>query len=284
MKKLLIVCLISLSSAEVVAIEPVQICIYTVFAAAFYKGLHWFKQKEVYNQLYDLIKQGDLSSIKEFCTKEGINLNKEVNDTTPLSEACNHNQQEIVQWLIDEGVDVNKAAYAIGSPLSAAIRIGDLSLIRILVDAGADVNTPKGADILTPLGYAAFSGLSVESVRLIDETMAIVEFGKRDSSRFITRNIFKRGVSSEMMDNYAQIVQYLLENGADPNNDKHFIVFHPIQAAAIIGNYKVIELLIKNNADRDLKVRILPRTALEWAKDLGHQKVVKMLQDAGAKE
>ena len=46
----------------------------------------------------------------------------------------------------------------------------------------------------------------------------------------------------------------------------------------------MIELLIKNNADRDLKVRILPRTALEWAKDLGHQKVVKMLQDAGAKE
>jgi len=60
---------------------------------------------------------------------------------TPLIEAVMFNKMDIIDWLLDQGVDVNQTGLTGHSPLHWAIEQQNLVLIKKLLDKGADPNS-----------------------------------------------------------------------------------------------------------------------------------------------
>ena len=76
------------------------------------------------------------------------------------------------------------------------------------------------------------------------------------------------------------IVEYLLDNGADPNYKDYYDVTVLMYAE---GNncIEVVELLLNNGADLDI-VAYDGRTVLDSARDNGHTEIIELLEAAGA--
>lgn len=89
------------------------------------------------------VTNGELDSVKEFI-ENGGDVNLEIDESnTILSLAAKYGQKEIVKYLIDNGVDVNKLDFQNRNTLNR-ICFKDIQqdneLVKILVDAGSDLN------------------------------------------------------------------------------------------------------------------------------------------------
>ena len=69
-----------------------------------------------------------------------------------LAAQCGHTN--IIQYLLDEGADVNKLDERGGSTLMYASSHGHTETVRLLLNYGADVNTQMTADGRTALMHA----------------------------------------------------------------------------------------------------------------------------------
>lgn len=59
---------------------------------------------------------------------------------TLLINAAYYNRDDVVQWLVQQGANINAQDHFGNSPLHAAVQNGNLIIIRILLDSGADTN------------------------------------------------------------------------------------------------------------------------------------------------
>ena len=106
-----------------------------------------------------------LETIK-FLIENGANVNGcRAKEYTPLRAAVSSNRADVVQYLIDQGADVNLSGRE-SCPLTVAIQKGFFEIVKILVENGADLNYKEGwtdgKD--TPLEIAE----SMKSQRIID--------------------------------------------------------------------------------------------------------------------
>ena len=58
-----------------------------------------------------------------------------------------------LEFLLDNGADINLKDDVCGCPLTAAVRWGQLEVVRLYLDRGADVNL-EGGEYSTPLNAA----------------------------------------------------------------------------------------------------------------------------------
>ena len=79
-----------------------------------------------------------------------------------------------------------------------------------------------------------------------------------------------------------EIVQILLEAGADPNQESRGEdEGAPLCAAASWGHTEIVRLLLGHGADPNV-IEKGPMTALIWARQNGHAETVELLLAAGA--
>jgi ankyrin repeat protein len=77
---------------------------------------------------------------------------------TPLAQACENGNEEIIALLVKAGADVN-APHAEGeTPLMTASRTGNPAAVKVLLDAGADINAAEEWRGQTALMWAAAEG------------------------------------------------------------------------------------------------------------------------------
>ena len=146
------------------------------------------------NRMIDAIENNDIIKLESILSSANPNC---VTDTaigallgqkarrTPLGEACNIGNFEMVKLLIENGADVNYVPrYTLNTPLSFAVRsdsVENLKIVKLLVEKGADVNF-SGKHQAPPISAAL-------------------------------------PVSGSLRPNAMEILTFLLEAGADPEKE-----------------------------------------------------------------
>ncbi|MEZ6095715.1 MAG: ankyrin repeat domain-containing protein [Pirellulaceae bacterium] len=206
-------------------------------------------------QFFDLLFAGNDAQIRTFIADHpGIldSYNYRSFGATPLTMACFSNRRDLVEQLIEEGVDPNRRSdWNMGpwSPLHCAVYRNDKSLVEFLLASGAEL------DVHTAAGMGDCSAVA----RLLDaEPERVVEKGGdgchplhfADTSE-VAQLLLDRGaeIDGRCIDHYSTPVQYLcsirpvvarylLSKGATPD----------IFSSIICAECSFVEKLLNNDA------------------------------------
>jgi ankyrin repeat protein len=235
---------------------------------------------------------------------------------TPLMYATESSQVGPLLVLINAGADVNAKTTG-DSPrppsgttaLMAAAGQGNLKAVHLLLIAGADVNGTN-AEGQTALDYASKGGHS-EIVDLLREPRRSMRLAKRaleqelmeaveDGDAVTVGDLVRFGVDVNTKDNkgltalikavesgLTDIVQALIDAGADVNAPDREYGATPLMAAASEGHTEIVRTLLQTGADLNIKAAGDEKgegagwTALMVAAMGGHIDVVSQLLEAG---
>lgn len=184
-------------------------------------------------ELHEAARRGDLRKIKELLGR-GENVNaRDAIGYTPLHYAAKSGHLDVVQFLVENGADVNAISLNefLETPLHMAVSSGRLDVVRFLVERGAHVDSLDGV-LMTPLHWAA-GGCNLEVVRFLVEKGANVN----------ARNMYgATPLHWAAANGCLDVVRFLLEVGADPslrNGDGKT----PLDLASERGHAEVVKLI-----------------------------------------
>lgn len=199
---------------------------------------------------------------------------------TPLMRAASEGSMKMANALLEKGADVNRRTTSGLSALIGAAGNGRTEIVRMLVDKGAEVNASMSEQGDTALIGAANNG-HVETVNVLLERGAVVDMKMKDGTTPLMKAAL-RGANCLSNCRDAEIVQMLLNKGADPNakNTKDETVLM-LASCAIYADINIVRMLL----DRGAKVNANKtdgETILICAAGQGHREVVKLLLERGA--
>ena len=166
-----------------------------------------------------------------------------------ISWAAERNWMEVLKALVERGANVNpRRGIDVHPPLDYAIMNENIEMVEYLLEHGADVNYTKSKN--SPLSYAVFKNRA-------DIARLLLERGAK--LRWIYRHYYDYLMPSNL-DNTPMVlfaawkgnkemVELLIEYGADVNEKSEEGLYTALGRAAEIGNIDVAELLIKKGAD-----------------------------------
>lgn len=154
---------------------------------------------------------------------------------TALDLACEHEQLEIIDLLLEAGADVNQPNRHLERPLHSVCFNGNAIIVQRLLEAGArlDLRDENGETPLT----IAIERCHEDIVKLL------LQYGAKDQLNTIygdetplTRAITYCG---------SDMISILLDAGADPN----LPTIYPLHMASEINHIDAVQLLLKAKAD-----------------------------------
>ncbi|TWT32226.1 Ankyrin repeats (3 copies) [Posidoniimonas corsicana] len=210
-----------------------------------------------------------------------------------LRYAAGLDDVEKVSELISAGADPNAADKYGHTPLQSAARGGRLAIAELLINAGADVNArhakqpsvlaeaagvryPEGASAaVVKLLLASGAEADPEALRCacwqgISENAELLVAAGVDPSA---------GIASAAQGGHAELVRYLLREGADPDPEVEW----PLHAAAVQGGPEVVHVLLEAGADPNRGDREGDTPLHRAVGGDQHLEVVKLLAAAGAR-
>ncbi|CAG8955662.1 hypothetical protein HYFRA_00010926 [Hymenoscyphus fraxineus] len=234
-----------------------------------------------------------------------INFSKVGLFGNPLYAACSTGRDEIVEFLISRGADVNAAGGEYDYSIIIASENGYQNCVELLVKAKADVNVRGGPDGVTPLITAA-AQLPVSTVKLLlangarlhdvdnDNDNALLmaaASGDAECVAFLLgkgadiHHIGKWGgaLHRAAASGTLECVQILLNDDNDIDvNQKGGKYYTPLQVAASFGSSDIVEALLGRGANVHSKGGTY-FTALQAAAASDDEATVRLLLDKGAK-
>jgi ankyrin repeat protein len=187
-----------------------------------------------------------------------------------MIEAAENGKLEFVEWLLDGGSNVNKAARDGESALQAASERGHHAVVAILIEAGADVNAQGGGFFGHALKAAAKNGY-VEVCQLLLDAHADVN---------AQGGLYGNALQAAAKNGYVEVCQLLLDAHADVNAQGG-LYGNALQAAAENGYVEVCQLLLDAHADVNAQGGKYGN-ALRAAARSRHVEVCQLLLDAHA--
>ena len=175
------------------------------------------------------------------------------------------------------------------APLHIAISTHDIPMIKFLVGLGADLNQ-VGPDDRSPIIFAITTAdhnhddenkmdhdhLEGEHGHQLEMVSLLIKSGSNINSKGFKN---RSALIESIMVGKVNISEYLIDSGLDVNQADDDGVT-PLHMAAYYGHYKLCEMLIQRNADRNAMVKIGPKKGLkpvDAAKDGKHVEIVKLL-------
>ena len=185
---------------------------------------------------------------------------------TPLRAASNKGHIDVVRVLLDHGANVNTIDKK-NTPLRSAFDGGHLEIMRLLLEHGADVDVWDDSDLL--LNRASKKGRA-EVVHLLLQHNADV------NSRGYTNWTPLQGAS---FFGQTKVVQLLLDRGSAIDTPSN----HPLHLA-ITGNYfEIVQLLLEHGADVNIRDES-DRTPYQVAESWGLTEIARLLLQHGAEK
>jgi uncharacterized protein len=125
-------------------------------------------------KIHDATKNGDIEVIEQLL-ETGVDVNTEDEDgQTPLRCAADAGHTDVTKMLIEHGADVNARGRRGYIALHRAVEKGHTETARLLLEHGADVNAVTQSMGFTPL-HRAVAGRHVGTARLLLEHGANVD-------------------------------------------------------------------------------------------------------------
>lgn len=234
--------------------------------------------------LHEFIVDGDLDKVKVLIEQDSTLLElKDRSGSTPLIKACQNGNIVMVNFLIDNGADVNASDRWKHTPLTRAcgVQEANLPLVQLLINKGADINW-QGINGNTPLHWAAYRG-NLEIAKILINNGADINIDDKYDGPIETSSIF--GTILEMAINgnvNEDMVILLIESGVNINK-KDFNGNSPLHLAAFKGYTDITRSLIDHGAELNA-VNNFNRTPLYYAAKHGYKSVADLLIEAGADE
>jgi ankyrin repeat protein len=157
-------------------------------------------------------RNGELDEVKRLVAS-GVDINTPGRGAwTPLHEAASQGYSAVVQWLLENGADVNcKTVVVRGedagkSPLHVAVEGGHSDVVKLLVKRGAKIDAKKSN------GYTAL--MTAVSKGRIDIVTMLIEAGAKVR---VLGQIGTTALSEAVATNRVAISKLLVEKGADVN-------------------------------------------------------------------
>ena len=239
-------------------------------------------------------RAGDLEAIKQHIA-DGAEVNALHFEMPPLTWAAMMGQTEAAELLLQHGADINGRNRDDNTALHLAVFLGHAETAELLLKSGADVNA-KNDDGATPVDLLH---VPWEMTRLLTKPMGIeleqvqVEAGKAKIRELFGVDAKFRADTLPSFQNNSkdlwtaartgdlQAIKHYIKTGGDVNAlDKTFQV-SAMSWGALHGQTEIIQLLIENGADVNIKSGD-GTTPLHSAAFLGRVDVVKLLLDNGA--
>jgi ankyrin repeat protein/beta-lactamase regulating signal transducer with metallopeptidase domain len=182
---------------------------------------------------------------------------------------------KLVELLIAKGADMNaKTNSARGAmPLHLACLSGNKEVAALLISKGADVNS-RDNNGETPLHFAALANDVDLAELLISKGAAVNAELNTRITRYTPLHL------AAMTD--ADMVEFLIEHGADVKASSGAWGRAPLHQAVIVGKTDIVRLLLDKGADVNAPDRRPGLTPLAWAVRNGHAEIVELLIAKGA--
>lgn len=262
--------------------------------------------KRFYDAIFSSIIYGHIETVKAFITA-GADVNYILDGDIPLHRAVERGHQEIIEFLLDIGADVNIRDETESTPLITAACRGNREIANMLIAKGADINarddngyTPliiaakfgntevagalilAGADIdakdnngNTALMYASIDDYN--AIEPLPELEELAEISLREADKFKKLEKLDNILSNFEIKGRANIAIMLRIAGA---SQQDLGLIYLIKAAAE-GNITKVENLIKTGIDVN-SFNSYGQTALIAAAINNNINVVAALIEAGA--
>ncbi|MDH5386401.1 MAG: ankyrin repeat domain-containing protein [Candidatus Aminicenantes bacterium] len=225
------------------------------------------------NDIHDAIQKGDVARVKTLISnnKELIQM-KSDKGQTPLHLAVQNGNQEIVEFLISQGADINARDSEGNTPLLTALAFKKTETAKFLLSKGADVRI-KNAQDEPPVFLALMHGLS----ELVEP---ILDNGQDVNERF--RGNFTALLMATLTGN-KEVVKLLLDRGADVNAaaQEGGMTVTPMYAAIFLGHTDVVDLFLSRGVDKEFREKPTGRTLLHIAVLKGVRDIVSLLVNDG---
>ncbi len=193
------------------------------------------------------------------------------NESTALHIASYCGHKNIVEYLIDNGANINSSNKNKITPLFIASYYGYFDIVQILVENGANMSQTN-INGESPMFAAASSG-----------KLSILQYLQKKNADFNQlnnngENILFAAINS----NQTEIAQYIIQNMQNPHlnktNNNGSTALH---LAIKLRNTEIVKLLIQNNANIDIANNI-GETPLSLATKSNQFEISKMLIDSNA--
>ena len=230
------------------------------------------------NNLWVAVGLGDLESVKSFFAEDGslkenagdpgkLLSNQEILDDA-FCMACHMGRIEFIDFLLDKGANVSGRDHWGMTGLHWTIECHP-ELSNYLIDKGADVRIRDAQHVATPLMWALY-------------------FNQGELADYMLENCSIH-ICDAVILGRADLVEKLIADDPDLVHGPLGLE-EPIRVAAHKGNEKLVRYLLEKGASA-LNYETRPgmfdpnevkNTALGWAEQEGHLKIVEILKEAGA--
>lgn len=187
---------------------------------------------------------------------EGADINfKNEESQTPLGEAIRKNDKQLVKILINRGADLNQKCYDTRYPLDLASKYHFYEIIEMLKEKGAREIQPEEMNIKECAGknyYKRVFQLSHKASRK-DLSIALALSANRGHFETVdvllknefTKQELDKAILASCSAGYGrkEIVQALIEKGADPKSKEEYGGFSVCQWARQFNQADIVELL-----------------------------------------
>jgi len=220
------------------------------------------------------IESGNLDAVKalvEGGAKPDTLIEYGEHKITPLMKACWDGKQDIAEYLIGAGADVNASDDAGETPIFSAIKRERPELTQLLIDKGAKVNV-KDSRQFTPLTVAAAAGAD----RIVEP---LIKAGADVKAETYGLTPLMFAVAARKIDT----VRLLISLGASINQASSMSGQTALFQAIYGANAEMVKVLIELKANVNFRTKD-GETPLKAAQKGDQTDLIEILKAAGAKQ
>lgn len=206
--------------------------------------------------------------IESLLNRGGDVMARDLFGNTPLHNACALGDKNVIQSLLAHGANPNVNNNNGESPFNHVVYAGQTDIVRLMLQNGADIQ-PQNMDFWRPLYLASIYGRE-ETVSVLLQHGANVN-AQRPLGGTILGETISRGSS------HHGTAAILLAGGADPNAPDR-----PLYLAVDRGLADIVQLLLDHGADIPTADRGRQVPLLHTACILGHTEVIQALLKGGS--